>query len=100
MCGSSLHLRHDAEEISSPQFFEVVVGEAFGLQTTREVDEFGSRSKSWHSAIAVEVCADANVVYAGHVDHMEHMCHSIVNGGIGFIGAKKTAIEGALCHSA
>lgn len=100
MCGSRLHLRHDAEEISSPQFFEVVIAEAFGLQTTREVDEFGSRCQTWHSAIAIKVSADADVVHTCHLNHMEHMCHSVVDGGIFLIGAEETAIEGALCHSA
>ena len=100
MCGISLHLRHNAEEISSPQFFEVVIGEAFGLQTTREVDEFGSLCQTWHSAIAVKVSADADVVHTCHLNHMEHMCHSVVDGGIFLIGAEETAIEGALCHSA
>ena len=100
MCGSILHLRHDAEEISSPQFFEVVIGEAFGLQTTREVDEFGSRCQTRDSTIAIKVSADADVIHTCHLDHVEHMCHSVVDGGIFLIGAEETTIESALRHSA
>ena len=36
---------------------------------------------------------------ACHLDHVEHVCHCVVEGGIFLIGAEEAAIEGALRHT-
>ncbi len=95
-----LHAGHDAKEVAAPNFGEIFVREALGLQTTRELNELGGIGQSRNSPIAVEIGADADVIDAGHRDHVEEMAERVVNGCVFVVGAQEAGVEGALRHTA
>lgn len=94
-------LLHDAEPIAAPHLLQVLGSEAFGKEKAREVDEFGSTSTTWHTAIAIEVGTNAHVVDASDINHMEQVLHAICYGSrhTVFFEAEKTVIECDLRHT-
>ena len=94
-----MHPSHDAKEVAAPDFGQIFVGETLGLQTAGQLNEFGSVGQSRHTAVAVEIGADAHVVYAGHRNHVQEVAQCVVDGGVRIVRAQETGVEGALRHS-
>ena len=96
-----LNLPHDAEEVLTPYLLEVGVGEAFGLEVTGEVEHLGGVGAADDAAIAIEVGADAHMVDASHIHHVDDVAHGIAYGGRAFgLGTEEAAVEAHLCHAA
>ena len=86
---------HTAQPILSPDEAEVIFTVALAQQATGDVDEFRGRSQAWHTAVAIEVRADAYVLNAHHLNSMVQVGNSIKDGGLP-ISAQEAVVEGYL----
>ena len=93
-----MHLAHDAEEIASPEFAQVFLRESFGHEALRQHEIIGCRGESAHAAVAVEVRADADVVDAGHFNHIHDVAHGVDERCLA-VFAQESVVEGGLCDT-
>ena len=94
-----LHPAHHADEVSGPQASQMLCRQALGHEALGEDEIVGRRLQTDDAAVAVEVGAYADVVDAGHVDHVHDVAHGVVDGGLAAVG-EEAVVEGALCHAA
>ena len=98
-CRGFLHLLHHTKEIATPNEAEVRFAKVLAQETTGKVNEFGSRGQSWYAAIAIEICANANMLDTCDVNHVAKVCYGIEYGGLS-VSAEETIVEGYLCYAA
>lgn len=97
--GSLLDLAHDTEKIAAPNQFEICLAEPPEQQVTREVQQLRGRGAAPDSTVAVKVCPNADMVDAGHVDHVTKMVNSIDYRRFAF-KSKEAMIKRHLSHTA
>ena len=65
-------------KLPAQSFAQVFLRESFGhARALRQHEIIGCRGKSAHAAVAVEVRADADVVDAGHFNHIHDVAHGV-----------------------
>ena len=93
-----LHLAHHTDEVTAPKLAQVFGRESLGQQALGQHKIIGSRGQTSDAAIAVEVRANAHVVYAGYVDKVHDVSDSVYDGGLA-VFAQEALIEGGLHHA-
>ena len=94
-----LHLLHDSQEVASPDEAQIGLAVALSQEAAGEVDEFGRGCKTRHTAVAIEVRSDADVLDTHDVNGMVDMGNGIEDGGLP-VGAEEAVVESDLRHTA
>ena len=93
-----MYYSHDAEEVGSPELFDILFGEPFGAESPGEVDDLRSIGAAYDASVAVKVGADAYMVDTGHLNHVLDVAHGIVDGGSTLL-AQEAVVEACLCYA-
>ena len=91
---------HDAEEVAAPEHLYLFLGVAMAQEVACEVAEFAGAGAAEYAAAAVEVGADAYVLYAHDADHVVEVLNGMVDGGCGGGGDEESLVECDLRHAA
>ena len=88
-------LKQHTQEVSAPDFAEVLIRETLCLKAARKMNHVGSRSQSGDTTIPIEITTYTYVVNTCHLNHVEYMTHGIIY-GCALRFSEKTRIESSL----
>lgn len=96
----SLHLAHHPQEVSAPYLGDVCFGESVFQQADGDVDKIVVAVAAFHATAAVEVGADAYMVYARYFNHVQQVVHKVAEVGALGIRVQELVYQAGLCHAA
>ena len=91
---------HDAHEVAAPDLGDVGVGEALGQEAEGDLDHLAGRLAADEAAAAVEVGADADVIWADEPDDVHDVADGVAEGGtVRIVVVDESAIKADLHHA-
>jgi hypothetical protein len=80
----SLHARHDAEEIPSPDLGDIDGGDSLAEQFDSNIDQLvrGATTGEHLPLVAIEVGTEADVIYTGDAGDVLDVPHGIADRGL------------------
>ena len=97
--GCILALLHDAKEVASPYFLDVLLVIVALEQLAGEERELAGIGQSWHPSVTVEICSQAHMIDAHYPDGVLKMLDSVEDAGL-IIKAEETWVERNLADAA
>lgn len=97
--GCILTLLHDAKEVASPYFLDVLLVIVALEQLAGEERELAGIGQSWHPSVTVEICSQAHMIDAHYPDSVLKMLDSVEDAGL-IIKAEETWVERNLADTA